>query len=134
MPEVRSLAGSVISRAARPVAAPPSADPIASTSDLYFELETRGVMLRPGERVSVVFPTPTTGRNLQVPWASIVHDAHGGAWVYESLGDGKYRRRRVDVRNVQNGIAILARGPEPGTRVVTTGAAELFGTEFGAGH
>ena len=27
----------------------------------------------------------------------------------------------------------LGQGPTPGTRVVTTGAAELFGTEFGVG-
>jgi hypothetical protein len=30
--------------------------------------------------------------------------------------------------------AALASGPPPGASVVTDGAAELFGTEFGAGH
>jgi len=30
-------------------------------------------------------------------------------------------------------MAVLDHGPAPGTRVVTAGAAELFGTEFGVG-
>jgi hypothetical protein len=29
-----------------------------------------------------------------------------------------------------DGIAVLERGPKPGTQVVVEGAAELFGTEF----
>ena len=32
-----------------------------------------------------------------------------------------------------DGLALLDVGPAPGTRVVTAGAAELFGTEFGVG-
>jgi len=43
-------------------------------------------------------------------------------------------RARVDqIRRVQGETALLERGIRPGTRVVTAGAAELFGTEFGAG-
>jgi hypothetical protein len=30
-------------------------------------------------------------------------------------------------------LAVLSLGPEPGAHVVTDGAAELFGVEFGAG-
>jgi len=68
-----------------------------------------------------------------VPWSAVVHDAHGGAWVYQSLGQGAYRRRRVEVRSVRNGAAFLARGPEAGAKVVSAGAAELIGAEFGPG-
>ena len=42
-------------------------------------------------------------------------------------------RRPVEVRDVVDRVAVLARGPAPGTRIVTAGAAELFGTEFGPG-
>ena len=37
------------------------------------------------------------------------------------------------VTDLVDAYAVLAQGPAPGTRVVTDGAAELFGTEFGAG-
>ena len=47
------------------------------------------------------------------------------------IGDRAYARRRVVVRYVANGLAVLAAGPPVGTAVVTDGAAELFGTETG---
>jgi hypothetical protein len=31
-------------------------------------------------------------------------------------------------------VAVLSSGPPVGTRIVTVGVAELFGTEFGVGH
>jgi hypothetical protein len=42
-------------------------------------------------------------------------------------------RHRVEIADVVADAAVLRQGPAPGTRVVTVGAAELFGTEFGAG-
>jgi hypothetical protein len=37
------------------------------------------------------------------------------------------------VRHIVAGLAVLGRGLAAGAEVVTAGAAELFGTEFGAG-
>jgi hypothetical protein len=53
--------------------------------------------------------------------------------VYERTDSVTFVRRRVEVSRVANGHAILALGPKKGTAIVTAGAAELFGTEFGAG-
>jgi CheY-like chemotaxis protein len=53
--------------------------------------------------------------------------------LYEKLAPHQYARRRVEVRNVSGFQAVLARGPTVGVEVVITGAAELFGTEFGGG-
>jgi hypothetical protein len=39
----------------------------------------------------------------------------------------------VAVEDISGATAILARGPAVGARVVTDGAAELFGVEFGVG-
>jgi hypothetical protein len=58
-------------------------------------------------------------------------DIHGGNWVYEQIAEREYVRRRVAVRYVSKGTAVLASGPPPGARVVVAGAAELFGTETG---
>ena len=43
-------------------------------------------------------------------------------------------RRRVELARVVEDLAVLRRGPPAGTSVVTVGAAELFGTEFGVGY
>jgi RND family efflux transporter MFP subunit len=121
------------SRAARPVAAPPSADPTAATADLYYELDNAGGTLRPGEKVGVTLVTKVKQDSLVVPWASVLHDVHGGTWVYENKAEHVYARRPVLVREVVGELAALERGPAPGTKVVTAGASELFGTEFGTG-
>ena len=65
--------------------------------------------------------------------AALVYDMQGGTWVYEALGDHKFVRRRVEVKTQVGGKVVIERGLEAGTKVVTDGAAELFGTEFGAG-
>ncbi|NOT30602.1 MAG: hypothetical protein HOP15_09175 [Planctomycetes bacterium] len=48
-------------------------------------------------------------------------------------GGTRYRRAAVDLERAAGGEALLVRGPEAGSQVVSAGAAELFGTEFGAG-
>jgi hypothetical protein len=69
-----------------------------------------------------------------VPWASVLQDIHGGQWVYENTAPQTFVRRRVHVERVAGADAVLGSGSKPGGRIVTDGAAELFGTEFGAGH
>jgi len=117
-----------------PVTAPPTADPIAASVDLYYAVEGNDGQLRPGQRVSVDVPLTTSGRReLAIPFTAVVHDIQGGAWVYERTDSITFVRRRVEVARIANGTAILARGPAVGTAIVTAGAAELFGVEFGPG-
>ncbi len=120
-------------RLAKRVTAPLSADPIAASVDLYFEIAREGPPLRPGERVIVQVPLAATENGLVIPDSAIVYDIHGTNWVYEDLGDGRYMRRRIEVARHVGDRAVVSRGLSAGTRVVSVGAAELFGTEFGAG-
>ncbi|MBS0261189.1 MAG: efflux RND transporter periplasmic adaptor subunit [Planctomycetes bacterium] len=115
---------------AQPVSAPPTAQALASTVDLYYEVENRNGELRPGQKVNVNLPLNDEFESLVIPWSALVTDINGGTWVYESLGDHRFTRRRVQVKYVVDGTAVLANGPAVGTQVVSTGAAELFGTEF----
>jgi len=69
--------------------------------------------------------------SLVVPWSAVVHDVHGGEWVYESTAPHVFVRRRVQVRSVVGSDAALASGPSVGASIVVAGAAELFGVEFG---
>jgi len=119
------------SRPAAPVAAPPAANPAAGTVDRFYALDNREARYSPGERVGATLPLKGPADSLTVPWAAVVYDTSGGAWVYEKTGDRAYARRRVAVRYVAGDTAVLAAGPPPGTAVVVAGVAELFGTETG---
>jgi RND family efflux transporter MFP subunit len=117
---------------ARPVAAPPSANPNSATVDLYFLLPG-AVALRPGQRVGVTLALTGSEESLVVENSAIVRDIHGSEWVYEQVAPQQYARRRVEVRYVTGSQAVLARGPASGAQVVIAGAAELFSTEFSTG-
>jgi hypothetical protein len=120
-------------RVARFAAGPPLANPGAATVDWFYELDNKDHALRLGQRVGVTLALRAEEESLVVPWASVLHDVHGGQWVYESTAPQTFVRRRVQVARVAGAEAVLASGPKPGAKIVTDGAAELFGTEFGAG-
>ncbi|MGH7185583.1 MAG: membrane fusion protein MtrC [Pseudomonadota bacterium] len=120
-------------RAARPVSAPPSTNAMVSTVDVFYQVANRDGAYRFGQRVGVTIPLRESQAGVVVPWSAIVHDAQGGTWVYEQSAPLVYVRRRVLVERVAGDLAVLAGGLKPGTSVVVSGAAELFGTEFGAG-
>ena len=110
-----------------------AANAAAATLDLFFELANPGLQWKPDEKVQVRMPLKQPAEALVVPWSAIVHDIHGGAWVYVKTAPQTYVRQRVEVSEVVHGLALLARGLPSGAEVVTAGTAELFGTEFGAG-
>lgn len=131
---VSRLGGGDSPRSATRVTAPLKADPTAASVDLYYELPGVGPTLHPGERVMVELPLRSAQRGLVVPEAALLYDIHGDAWVYQDMGGNTYVRRRVQIARHAGGRAVIARGIGEGVKVVTAGAAELFGTEFGAGH
>jgi multidrug efflux system membrane fusion protein len=118
---------------AQPVAGPPTANALANTIDWYYELPAASP-LRAGLRVAVEIPlTDAKAERLVVPFSAVLHDIHGGQWVYERTADHAYARRRVTVERLAGSAAVLAHGPPVGAEIVTDGAAELFGTEFVTG-
>ena len=118
---------------ATPIPAPPAADPTTAGIDLFYSIVNQARALNPGQRVSVQVPLRTREDSLVVPRAAVLYDASGGTWVYEARDAGVFVRRRVEIADTVADAAVLRQGPAVGTRVVTLGAAELFGTEFGAG-
>jgi len=131
---VRRLGATAAPMRATRVMAPLSGDSAAASIDLFYSLKSAGTPLRPGERVLVELPLKTSGQGLVVPAAAVLYDIHGDTWVYEDLGGNAYARRRIQVARHAGDLAVITRGIAEGTKVVTDGAAELFGTEFGAGH
>lgn len=115
------------------IAGLPTADALSSSIDLYFKIQNSNGAYRPGQRVGVWIPLDEPVDGVIVPWTAILYDFHGGTWVYEQLQPRQFSRRRVYLDAIDRGNALLTRGLRPGANVVTDGAAELFGVEFGAG-
>lgn len=129
--QVRPL-GDDASLVARPVAGPPSANPTAGAVDLYYALGNPGGRLRLGERVAVALPLRGAESGLVVPASALLNDIHGGEWVYVRIKPQTFERRRIESASRDGERIVLARGLSAGAEVVSAGAAELFGTEFGA--
>lgn len=131
---VRTLSefnGSANQATAKSIDGPRTADPLNTSADVYYELANKDGQFRPGQKVSVVLPVEDQKASLVIPFSAILYDINGGTWVYENSTPLIFIRRRVELSNVENGMAILRKGPASGTQIVIEGAAELFGTEFG---
>ena len=131
---VRALGTGGSPRPARLVQAPPSGNGAAGTVDLFFAVDNRDHAFRVGQRVAVDLPLAGRSDGLSVPSSAILRDIHGGEWVYQKTAPDSFVRQRVEVSAEDGGRALLVRGLAPGAEIVTAGAAELFGTEFGAAH
>jgi hypothetical protein len=66
-----------------------------------------------------------------IPYDALLYDAQGRPFIYINPSPLKYQRQPVSVASIRRHVVLLRRGPAPGTRVVTVGAAELLGTEYG---
>ncbi|NOT02056.1 MAG: efflux RND transporter periplasmic adaptor subunit [Phycisphaerales bacterium] len=118
---------------ARRIPAPPAANPIANTIDVFFSLSNPDGSWRPGERVAVKLHSGEAVTRPTAPWSAVVFDIHGGAWVYVQTETFTFARRRVEIEQVDGDTAFIRRGVKLGDRVVSVGVAELYGTEFGIG-
>lgn len=120
--------------ATRVVEAPGTANALTATVDWYYEIKDPPRERRSGERVEVRVPVAASGEEqLVAPRSAVLHDIHGGEWVYEMTAPTTFVRRRVQVLRIAKAEAVLATGPDAGAKIVTDGAAELFGIEFGPG-
>ena len=76
----------------------------------------------------------TAGQGLEAPYSALLYEASGSEWVYTNPEPGVFKREAVKVERITGDKMYLSKGPQVGTKVVTVGAAELFGTEFEIGH
>lgn len=124
---------------AEPAPAPPrTAQPQQGTVDRYFVLpQNTGWM--PGQIVGVWLQRNQDEDTPVVPAAAVLYDPSGASWVYERAAPQVFLRRRVEVVQIEDGVALLGKssvqpdGLRVGSAVVTAGAIELYGAEFGSG-
>ena len=75
----------------------------------------------------------TGDASLEVPFAAVIYQPDGTAWVYTNPEGLVFLRAPIEIDRVDGDVAVLTSGPEPGTPIVTVGASELWGFEFGVG-
>ncbi len=138
-----STVSSTLPSPAKPIPAPPSANPLAATVDVFYELANTDSKLTPGQRLGVTIPLGNANECRTIPWSAIVFDINGGTWVYVQTATHTYTRRRVLVSHTEGENAILADtlpdaptktpaiGPSVGAKIVTAGTHQLFGAETG---
>lgn len=73
------------------------------------------------------------GRTKVIPFTAVIYDPDGQSWAYVVVGDRTYERASVSIDHIDGDQAVLKAGPPDGTPVVTAGAAELLGIEYGVG-
>ncbi len=116
---------------ALPAHAPPVADAAGATVDFTYELP-RVHPFRLGERVEVDLTFVDAGQQKSVPSSAVLRDLTGQAWVYVQTAPQQFLRQRVDVSRIEADSAVLSRGPDIGTLVVSVGAPELQAVELGS--
>ena len=66
-----------------------------------------------------------------VPYSSILYGLTGQAWVYISADPLTFVRGAVTIDTIKGENVYLSDGPPPGTKVLSAGVPQVFGTEVG---
>ena len=70
------------------------------------------------------------GRRKVVPHNAVIYNPDGESFVYTKPKAETYIRAPIEIVRVNGDDATLSKGPPAGTRIVTTGSAELLATEY----
>ena len=79
-------------------------------------------------------PIRQNGEGKIMPFAALIYDAEGNAYAYTAPEPLTFVRKEVEIDRVDGDSVVLSAGPPAGTKVVTVGAAEVYGTEFEIAH
>jgi hypothetical protein len=94
---------------------------VTLTADAAERLDIQTAEARDGELGGV--------RRLVIPYAALLYDTEGNTWTYVNSATLAFVRYAVTVDRIEGEQAFLLAGPPSGSRVVTVGAAELYGSE-----
>jgi multidrug efflux pump subunit AcrA (membrane-fusion protein) len=87
---------------------------------------------RLGIQSEIVSADAASGGGVEgIPAAALLYAPDGSTFVYTRGDATTFGRHPVSVQRMEGGYAWVRDGPPPGSAVVTQGAAELTGMEFG---
>ena len=107
---------------------PTSVKPIKGHDDIQQVTFTAEAARRAGVRTTTV---RRSGGRTSIPYAALIYNEDGDTYTYVSPKPYVYVREPIDVDHIAGGRVVLRHGPRSSTRVVTTGAAEVYSAEFG---
>ena len=106
---------------------PAALEPVKGSEDLqrvtFTEEGARRVGLETGE-------VSRNGKRLVAPYAALLYDPEGKTYVYTNPKPLEYLRALVEVDRIEGDRVLLTDGPPAGTKVVTVGVTEVYGTEL----
>lgn len=106
---------------------PAALEPVKGSEDLqrvtFTEEGARRVGLETGE-------LSRNGKRLVAPYAALLYDPEGKTYVYTNPKPLEYLRAPVEVDRIEGDRVLLTDGPPAGTKVVTVGVTEVYGTEL----
>ena len=85
------------------------------------------------ETVEVAMQSIDGVDRLVVPYSSIMYHFDGATFTYTNPEPLLFIRAPITIDSIDGDVAVRDDGPEVGTAVVTVGAAQLYGVEFGIG-
>jgi hypothetical protein len=101
---------------------------------LHFMLESAWQDFTEGQSVFVKLALAEgEPQGLIIPYSAVIYGLNGETWTYINSAPLTYMRQHIAVDYIEGGQAFLSNGPPAGTRVVTVGAAMLYGTDTGVG-
>ncbi len=104
---------------------PVTLEPIAG-SDLNRVILTEKAAERLGLETA---PVVAQEGQVVIPYAALLYDPSGQAWVYVNVEPLVFVRQAITVDSIDGDEVLLSEGPEAGANVVTLGATELYGSE-----
>ena len=72
-----------------------------------------------------------SGAQVVIPYTALLYDPDGNTWTYTSPAPDVFQRKNIKVASIDGSLVLLTSGPRAGTKVVTEGATEIWGVEYG---
>jgi hypothetical protein len=107
---------------------PTLVNPIKGRDDTALVQLTPAAAARAGVRTDVIH---RLGKQTYIPYAALLYDDDGFTYTYVIERPYVYVRQPVHIARIAGARVILRKGPDAGTPIVTTGAAEIYSAEFG---
>jgi hypothetical protein len=109
---------------------PAKLEPIEGTDIQRVIFDAKGVK-RVGLQTDAV---RQNGQEAVIPFGAVIYDAEGKAYVYTAPEPLTFVRQEIEIDRMDGNSVVLSDGPPAGTKIVTVGTAEVYGTEFEVAH
>ena len=74
------------------------------------------------------------GQETVMPYSAVIYTPEGNAYAYTAPQPLIFVRKEIEIDRMDGNSAVLSDGPPAGTKIVTVGTAEVYGTEFEVAH